>query len=147
MRMLHMSLRDDARGAGPGAPLDLDVYCPAYARCSIAMSSFFICIIASPTRLVFAPSLSANSLPSTVGTTCQETPYLSFSQPHCTFCPPVESLSHSSSISCCVSQFTTKDIDSLNLNCGPPLSARNFCPSSSNETVITLPACPGVPSG
>jgi len=40
-------------------------------------------------------------------------------------------------------QFTTKDIDSVNLGGVPPFYATNPCPSSSKDTVITLPFGPG----
>src|SRR5512134_2413213 len=71
------------------------------------------------------------------GTICQDTPYLSLSQPHSTSSPPSVSFSHSSSISFCVSQFTNNDMAGANGNAGPPFNATNGCPSSSNATVIT----------
>ena len=46
-------------------------------------------------------------------------------------CPsplPAESSFQYLSISCCVSQFTTNEIASVNLKSGPPLSAINGCP-------------------
>src|SRR5436190_6138833 len=90
-------------------------------------------------RCDFAASLSLNSSPKTVGTICQETPYLSLSQPHCTSFPPADSFFQNLSSSACVLQFTTNDMASVNLKTGPPLSATNFCPSSSNSTVIIDP--------
>src|SRR5207249_1340091 len=87
----------------------------------------------------FSASLSCNISPNTVGTICHDKPYLSLSQPHGPFSPPLESFSHSSSTSSCVLQFTKNDMASENLNSGPPLSAINSCPSSWNVTVITVP--------
>jgi hypothetical protein len=37
-------------------------------------------------------------------------------------------------------QLTWNEIASLNVNSGPPFRARNFCPSSSKLTVMTVPA-------
>src|SRR4249920_2786941 len=91
----------------------------------------------------FLASLSCNSSTKAVGTTCHDRPYLSLSQPHLDLFPPSESFSHSSSTSCCVSQLTTNDIASVKVNCGPPFSATNSCPSSSNFAVITVPFGPG----
>src|SRR6266513_1752483 len=91
-------------------------------------------------RCDFAASLSLNSSPKTVGTICQESPYLSLSQPHCTSFPPAESFFQNLSTSACVLQFTTNEMASVNLKCGPPLSATNSCPSSCNSIVITDPA-------
>src|SRR5207245_5390758 len=79
------------------------------------------------TRFALAGSLSPSSLPKTVGTICHDTPYLSWSQPHWSFRPPAESLSHSSSTSFCVSQFTNKEIAGVNLNCGPPFRVLKSC--------------------
>src|SRR5215831_5135526 len=77
----------------------------------------------------FFGSLSCNNSTKVLGTTCQDNPYLSFNQPHCTCCPPAESLSQNSSTSCCVSQCTTNEIASVNLKCGPPFKAVNSRPS------------------
>src|SRR5438046_9362784 len=93
-------------------------------------------------RCDFAASLSLNSSPKTVGTICQESPYLSLSQPHCTSFPPAESFFQNLSTSACVLQFTTNEMASVNLKCGPPLSATNSCPSSWNSTVMTEPFGP-----
>src|SRR5713101_2449524 len=38
----------------------------------------------------FSASLSCNISPKTVGTICHDKPYLSLSQPHCPFSPPLE---------------------------------------------------------
>src|SRR2546425_4272534 len=95
----------------------------------------------------FTGTGSLNILPKTVGTICHDKPYLSLSQPHCTSFPPAESFSQYRSISSCVSQLTTNEMASVNLKCGPPLSATNSCPSSWNATVMTDPAGPGDPSG
>src|SRR5436190_2239436 len=71
-----------------------------------------------------------NIFPKAVGMICHHKPYLSFSHPHRLFSPLAESFSHSSSTACCVSQFTKREIASVNLNFGPPFSAMNSCPSS-----------------
>src|SRR6185503_21364149 len=94
----------------------------------------------------FTGSGSLSNSPKTVGTICHDKPYLSLSQPHCDFAPPSESFSQSSSTSSCVSQFTNNEIASVNLKCGPPFNAMNFCPSSSKVPVITVPFGPGPPS-
>src|SRR5436190_3917485 len=95
------------------------------------------------TRVDFSGSLSCNILPKAVGMISQDTPYLSLSQPQLFFSPPSESFSHNSSTSCCVSQFTKNDIAGVKEKWGPPLSAKNCCPSSSNVTDITDPFGPG----
>src|SRR5438046_10094241 len=107
------------------------------------MSIFFIGIIARMTRFALVGSLSPNSLPSTVGTICQDTPNLSFSQPHWSLDPPADSFSHSASTSGCVSQFTKNEIAGVNLNCGPPFRAKNSWPSSTKVADITDPFGPG----
>src|SRR2546427_8582286 len=101
------------------------------------MSSLTILSIDSMTRCDFAASLPLNSSPKTVGTICQESPYLSLSQPHCTSLPPAESFFQNLSTSACVLQFTTNEMASVNWKCGPPLSATKSCPSSWNSTVMT----------
>src|SRR5579862_4065643 len=95
------------------------------------------------TRCDFAGSLSCINLPKIVGTICQDRPYLSCNQPQLCFFPPAESFSHRSSTSGWVSQFTTNDTAGVKLNCGPPFSARNSCPSSWNTATITVPFGPG----
>src|SRR6266571_1957458 len=87
------------------------------------------------TLLAFAGSLSPNISPKAEGMICHDRPYLSLSQPHLSFWPPSESFSHSSSTSCCVSQFTKNDIAGVKLNSGPPLSA--------NVADMTVPFGPG----
>lgn len=52
------------------------------------MSSFFMVIIALVVLAAFAPSGSVTIPGSTSGTTCQESPYLSFSQPQGPSSPP-----------------------------------------------------------
>src|SRR5258708_19561329 len=106
------------------------------------MSSLTICIMACMTRCDFAASLSLSNFPKIVGTICQESPYLSLSQPHCTSLPPAESLFQNLSTSACDLQLTTNEMASVNLKCGPPLSATNSCPASWNATVITHPFGP-----
>src|SRR3990167_9837103 len=107
------------------------------------MSIFFIFIIAAMTRCALTGSGSLNNLTRTLGTICQDTPNLSCNQPHGSSLPPAESLSHKSSTSCCDSQFTTNEMDGVNLYCGPPLSATNSCPSSRKLAVMTVPLGPG----
>src|SRR5262245_6008868 len=58
----------------------------AAARSSAAMSSFFICHTACITRSPFFGSAIIAGSPS--GTTCQDKPYLSLSQPHSDSWPP-----------------------------------------------------------
>src|SRR6266849_1659982 len=128
---LHGSANRAARQTGD--------YPRSYACFRRLMSSFSICSTAFITLFAFSASLSCISLPRTVGTICHDRPYLSLSQPHLPPLPPCESFSHSSSTSCCVSQFTKKDMASENLKCGPPFKAMNSCPSSWNVTVITVP--------
>src|SRR4028119_939886 len=55
----------------------------SYARSNVLMSSLCIWSIAFMTFCDFFVSLSCNILAKTAGTTCHETPYLSFSHPHC----------------------------------------------------------------
>ncbi len=52
------------------------------------MSSLVMENIASVTRLALTGSGSLSSSESTAGTTCQDTPYLSLSQPQATSWPP-----------------------------------------------------------
>src|SRR5687767_8072075 len=63
------------------------------ASLSLAMSSLTILSIACITRSAFFASLPAKSSPSMRGFTCQDRPYLSLSQPHCTGVPPATSFS------------------------------------------------------
>src|SRR5262245_20760785 len=77
--------------------------------------------------------------PSTLGTTCHERPNLSLSQPQLPGSPPsaVRLLQYSST-SACVSHSMKNETDSLNLNCGPALSAMNRWPCNSNTTDTTF---------
>src|SRR5690242_4568283 len=101
-------------------------------------------IMACMARCDFAASLLDISSRSTVGTICQDKPYLSLSHPHATSLPPpAASFFQYRSTSACVLQSTINETDSLNLNCESPLSAMNFCPAISNSTVITEPVGPG----
>jgi hypothetical protein len=61
---------------------------PSAAACSAATSSFFMPSIACIARWARSLSGSRNSSSMPCGTTCQETPYRSLSQPHCTSSPP-----------------------------------------------------------
>ena len=80
---------------------------------------------------------------------CQESPYLSTSQPYLSLKgyapssmstpPPAESRSNSASTSSFVRQATWKDIDGLKWNNGPALIAWNSSPSSSKTTESTDP--------
>src|SRR5262245_61097353 len=56
---------------------------PSYARLISAMSIFFICSMDWNARFDFVVSGSFSISSMARGTTCHETPYLSFSQPHC----------------------------------------------------------------
>src|SRR5712691_7945665 len=94
----------------------------------------------------FWRNLSCNILPKAEGMTCQDKPYLSYSQPHLPSSPPSESFSHSSSTSRCVSQFTKNDMAGEKVNCGPPFRAKKSCPSSWNFADMTVPFGPGPPS-
>src|SRR6266508_2643541 len=123
-------------------PMLLD-YCRSYACCKVFMSNLSICSIACMTLFDFSGSLAPYNSPKTLGTTCHHRPYLSFSQPHLDFSPPSESLSQNSSTSSCVSQFTTNEMASVNLNRGPAFKATNSWPSSCNVSVITEPFGPG----
>src|SRR6267142_2264219 len=103
------------------------------------MLIFLILSIAAMTRFDFSGSLSCSISLKTVGTTCHDTLNRSLSHPHCTSWPPADRFFQKWSTSSCVSQFTTSDIASVNLKCGPPFNAVNCCPSSSNATVMTDP--------
>ena len=72
---------------------------PSYARCSAAISNFFMRIIAVKARCAAALSALPSISNSAVGVICQVTPNLSVSQPHSISCPPAESSRHSLSIS------------------------------------------------
>src|SRR5260370_41461094 len=96
------------------------------------------------TRCDRAGSFEDRSSGNADGTTCHERPYVSFSHPHGPGCPPpAVSFSQKSSISCWVSHVIANETASVNLNCGPPLSATKRCPSSSNVAVIADPFGPG----
>src|SRR6266851_2338641 len=124
--------RSSALGAGGPYPW-------SYACVKRPMSIFFILSIASMTLFDFSGSGSPSIPPKIVGLICQDSPYLSFSQPHCTSSPPSESLLQNSSTSSCVLQSTENETASVNLKWGPPFNAMNSCPPSTNVTVITLP--------
>src|SRR5207245_11650177 len=87
----------------------------------------------------FFESLSCNISPKTVGTICHDTPYLSLSQPHCSFSPPSESLSQNQSTSSCVLQLTTSDMAGEKVKTGPPLIATNSWPASWTFPINTAP--------
>lgn len=99
------------------------------------------CII----RPDFAGSGSLIIFPRPTGTSCHDTPQRSFSHPHMLSCPPFDvSAAQSLSSSAWVSQFTSSDMASVNLNLGPPLSATKSCPASWKATVSGLPSGPRV---
>jgi hypothetical protein len=111
-----------------------------YACCKRFSSSLSIWSMAFMTRVAFAPSSSLSIRPCAFGTICHDRPNLSFSQPHRLGAPPsAVSFAHSASISCWVSHPTKNEMASVNLNCGPALSAMNRWPSSSNSTDMTFP--------
>jgi hypothetical protein len=72
------------------------------------MLIFFICSMAFIAFFDFTGFGSLSILPEAVEMICQETSYLSLSQPHCWTSPPADSFSHHSSASACVSQLTKK---------------------------------------
>src|SRR6266576_1048729 len=59
------------------------IYPSAYAFSNAPISIFFICSIAIITFCDFLAFLSARNLLKMLGTTCQDSPYLSFNHPHC----------------------------------------------------------------
>src|SRR5271155_5129876 len=107
------------------------------------MSILAIPSMAFIARADFSASLLCKSSPRIEGKICQDRPNLSVSQPHRFVCPPAESFSHSSSTSSCVSQLTNNEMAGEKVNWGPPLSAKNCCPSSWKVTDITDPFGPG----
>src|SRR5438046_9393006 len=107
------------------------------------MSSLVICMTAFITLSVLRGSFSSSTCMRKAGTICHDNPYLSLSQPQTLVAPPSASLLQYLSTSACVSQLTTNETASVNLKLGPPLSAVNFCPSSSKATVMTDPFGPG----
>ncbi len=95
-----------------------------------AMSSFFIFIIAVMARSDFSSGLPHHSTISR-GATCQDSPYLSLSQPQtCALgSPPVAQLAPSSGRAPSGRRrMICNDTASLNLKMGPPLSAVNVWP-------------------
>src|SRR5690349_8744916 len=105
------------------------------------MSSLSICSIAFMALLAFLGS-QVMSLPRITGTTCHDKPNLSFSHPHCIFCPLSESLSHIIYLLLGLTVYN-KRYCLVQFKLRPPFNARNSCPSISNLTVITLPFGPG----
>src|SRR6266496_5886702 len=91
--------RDRATQRKPDQP-------PRYARWSVAMSIFFICSMACMARWDFSGSGSLIISFMAVGMICQDTPYLSFSQPQSPSSPPSLSFSQKSSTSSCDAQLT-----------------------------------------
>src|SRR5437899_2965068 len=98
---------------------------PSYALFKPSILIFFILSIASMTRFDLVGSESRNSSPRMAGLICHERPNLSLSHPHGPFSPPSESFSQYSSTSSWDLQSTDSEIPSVNLKCGPPLSATN----------------------
>jgi hypothetical protein len=68
--------------------------------------------------LGFRGILAAQQSPKTVGTICQESPYLSLSQPHCTSLPPAESFFQIRVQFHLGPQFTTNETASVKFECG-----------------------------
>src|SRR5262245_54250338 len=112
----------------------------ACARFRAAMSILRICSIDRMTCCAVSEFASPSISGSALGKTCNERPYLSLSRSQRPSSPSFAIVLQKYSISSCVSQGTWNDTASLNLKCGPPFSARNFCPSISNSTVMTVPA-------
>ena len=96
--------------------------------------------MASIARADLSASGSFISSVNRVGMICQDTPYLSLSQPHGPSSPPSVSRLQNRSTSSWLSQFTWKETASLKVNSGPPLRATNAWPSSSKLTVMTVPS-------
>lgn len=79
-------------------------YSPSNAAWSLAITILFIPSIACMTLLPLTGSASFKRVGKIVGATCHERPYLSLSQPQRPGSPPsLQSFSHNSSISSCVS--------------------------------------------
>ena len=87
---------------------------------------------------------SVSIWPSTEGMICQDSPNLSFNQPHGPSSPPPAiSLLQYLSISACVSQVTISEKPSANENVGPPSNAVYSRPSSWKTALSTLPLAMG----
>src|SRR6184192_33283 len=84
--------------------------------------------------------------PRAVGTTCQDTPQRSLSQPHGPSSPPSVRRAQTSSISSWVSHVATNEKASVNENDGPPSKAVYSCPSSTKLACNTLPSGSGPPA-
>src|SRR5262252_548559 len=109
--------RSHAVIAGTGCRQAPTVSCQSLlpaARSRVAILIFFILRRASIARFAFPGSGSPAKLSATVGIICQDTPYLSLSQPHCDSSPPSHSLSQNQSTSSWVLQSTRNDIASVN---------------------------------
>src|SRR5262245_19491220 len=74
--------RDDDNRPRVEIQPDQVVRVPLYAASILAMSIFFIVIIASNARLAAARSGSVNALVRAMGVICQDNPHLSLHQPH-----------------------------------------------------------------
>src|ERR1700689_3494536 len=90
-------------------------------------------------RSDFALSASVIICGKAEGTTCQDKPNLSLSQPHGPSLPPSDSFLQKWAISSWESQEIWNDTASSNLNCGPASSAVKVKPSISKATTMTEP--------
>src|SRR5690242_18266864 len=76
------------------------------------------------------------------GMICQLTPKRSLHQPHCSDSGTCESLDQYRSISSWSAHSTTKEMDSLNVNIGPPSRQTKSTPFKLNRPLSTLPDMP-----
>src|SRR6478672_6299637 len=116
---------------------------PRRAASIVAMSIFFIVIIASNARLAAAGSGSVMESVSARGVICHDRPHLSLHQPHSLSCPPSPTIAfHRRSVSAWSSVATWNENASLCWNTGPPFKPRQGMPITVNSTVSTSPCLP-----
>ncbi len=109
----------------------------------VAMSIFFIGIIALNARLASALSWLVTASMSMRGLICQEMPQRSLHQPHWLSWPPLPTIAfHRRSVSAWSSVWIWKENASLCLNAVPPLRPTQGMPQTVNSTVSTLPSLP-----
>lgn len=109
----------------------------------VAMSIFFIGIIALKARLASALSWLVTASINMRGLICQEMPHRSLHQPHWLSCPPLLTMaSHKRSVSAWSSVWIWKEKASLCLNAVPPLRPTQGMPQTVNSTVSMLPSLP-----
>jgi hypothetical protein len=109
----------------------------------LAMSIFFIVIIALNARLASALSGLVTASTSTRGEICHDRPHLSLHQPQALSCPPLPTMAfHRRSVSAWSSVAIWKEKDSLCWKCGPPFRPTQGMPATVNSTVSTSPSLP-----